>query len=278
MSLYSMKDILTDAMNRKYGVGYFNATDYHMVRAYIAAAEELKSPIIIGTSEGLMDMYGGYDWIAPIVLSAAHKAKVPVAVHLDHTYRFETIIKAIKNGFGSVMYDGSRLSYQDNIRESAQVAKCAHAAGVHVEFELGCVGGLEDGGVMDQTRYTDPDLVEEYVNRTKADFLAVSIGTVHGVYKSKPCLNIKLLEDIRKEVSIPLVLHGGSGLSENDFKSVIVSGISKINVYTDVVIAGTSEIKKHKDKNYADILISAESRMKEVVMEKIKLFGSDNKA
>ena len=148
--LCKMKEILDDAQKKGYGVAYFNATDYHMVRAYIKAAEALRSPVIIGTSQGLVEQYGGFEWIAPVLLQAANIASVPVAVHLDHTYSEETIMSALNFGFGSVMFDGSRLSYEENIEISSRVSKIAHQMGAHVEFELGSVGGLEaeDGKMM----------------------------------------------------------------------------------------------------------------------------------
>lgn len=277
--LYKTKEILTHALNEKYGVAYFNATDLHMVRAYIDAAEELNAPVIIGTSEGLLDLYGGYEWMAPLMLDAAKRAKVPVAIHLDHTYRFETVMNALRNGFGSVMFDGSRLSYEENVACCAEVAKIAHSMDVGVEFELGCVGGLADeNGVQDQNRYTDPKQAKEFVERTGADFLAVAIGTVHGVYKTEPKLNLEILEQIHSELPIPLVLHGGSGLSDQDFRNTIARGISKINVYTDIIHAGADVIVR-KDKGvYADIMLEVEAAMKAAAMEKIEIFGGAGKA
>lgn len=276
--LYKTKEILTDALHRRYGVAYFNATDLHMVRAYISAAEELRSPVIIGTSEGLLDLYGGYEWMAPLMLDAAKRATVPVAIHLDHTYRFETVMNALRNGFGSVMFDGSRLSYEENVSCCAEVAKIAHAMDVGVEFELGCVGGLEDDhGNRDQNRYTDPKMAVDFVERTKADFLAVAIGTVHGVYKTEPKLNLELLEQIHKDLPIPLVLHGGSGLSDDDFRNTIARGISKINVYTDIIQAGAGVLAAKESGVYADIMLEAEAAMKAAAMKKISVFGSAGK-
>ena len=229
--LCKMKEILDDAQKKGYGVAYFNATDYHMVRAYIKAAEALRSPVIIGTSQGLVEQYGGFEWIAPVLLQAANIASVPVAVHLDHTYSEETIMSALNFGFGSVMFDGSSLSYEENIEISSRVSKIAHQMGAHVEFELGSVGGLEaEDGTVDEIKYTDPMVAAEFLERTDCDFLAVSIGTVHGTYKSEPNLNLSLLREIRNKVSCPLVLHGGSGLSNEDFRNTISGGISKINV------------------------------------------------
>lgn len=210
-----------------------------------------------------------------MLLQAANIASVPVAVHLDHTYSEETIMSALNFGFGSVMFDGSRLSYEENIEISSRVSKIAHQMGAHVEFELGSVGGLEaEDGTVDEIKYTDPMVAAEFLERTDCDFLAVSIGTVHGTYKSEPNLNLSLLREIRNKVSCPLVLHGGSGLSNEDFRNTISGGISKINVYTDIVHAGTDCLRTSKCQVYADILLQAESAMCRAAMDKMMVFGS----
>lgn len=277
--LYTTKELLDDAQKHSYGIAYFNATDMHMLRAYISAAEELHSPIIIGTSEGLLDKYGGFEWMAPLFLNAARNANIPVSVHLDHSYRFETIMQALRNGFSSVMFDGSRLSYDENISSCTEIARISHAMGAYTEFELGCVGGLEnEKGEIDQNIYTDPELANQFIEKTHGDFLAVAIGTVHGVYQKKPQLNLSILEEIRNSVSVPLVLHGGSGLSDSDFADTIKGGICKINVYTDIVLAGTNTILSQRTGPYAEITLTAENSMKKAAMEKIKLFGSAGKA
>ena len=183
MALYTMKELLQDAQEKKYGVGFFNTFNADMVQAVIRAAEESNSPVIIGTAEVLLP-YGPFDMITPVMLEAARRAKVPVAIHLDHTYKFEVLMQALRAGFGSIMYDGSRLAdHNDNVRNSAEIVKIAHAMGVGVECELGSVGGLSDEtGKVDQMVYTEPRDAKEFVERTGADFLAVSIGTQHGVY------------------------------------------------------------------------------------------------
>lgn len=279
MALYTMKEILKDARQRKYGVGYFNAVNMEMVRANIRAAEECNSPIIIGTAEALLG-YADFDWIVPIMLEQARNAKVPVAVHLDHTYSFEMLMRALKFGFGSVMYDGSRLpDHRDNIRISAEIAKIAHGMGVGVECELGSVGGLSDeSGHEDQMIYTDPADAYDFIEQTGADFLAVSIGTQHGVYKAEPKLDIPRLKEIHAKVDVPLVLHGGSGLSDEDFKNTIAGGVSKINVYTDIILAAKKAIADHLELGYTDLNMAAEDAMKNATAAKLRLFGSVGKA
>ena len=279
MALYTMKEILKDAQAKKYGVGYFNAVNMEMTRAYITAAEACQSPIIIGTAEALLP-YGAFEWLVPMMLERARQAKVPVAVHLDHTYYFETLMQALRAGFGSVMYDGSRLpDHRDNVRASAEIAKIAHGMGVGVECELGSVGGLSDeSGKEDAVIYTEPKDAREFIEQTGADFLAVSIGTQHGVYKATPKLDIPRLEAIRRAVGVPLVLHGGSGLSDDDFHNTIAGGISKINVYTDVILAAKKAIADHPEAGYTDLNRYAEDAMREATLKKLTLFGSAGKA
>ena len=278
MALYLMKEILADAEKRGYGVGYFNGVNSDMIRAYIRAAEDTHSPIIIGTAEGLLQ-YADIDWLTPILLSAARNARAPVAVHLDHTYSFDIIMKAMSAGFGSVMFDGSLLAYEENVRISADIARIAHPMGIGLECELGKVGGLEEGGgVKGKNIYTDPAQATEFVEKTGVDFLAVSIGTTHGTYAETPRLDLELLAKIRKLVKTPLVLHGGSGLSDDDFKNSIRGGISKINIYTDVITAAIGTVREECGKlQYVDINRKAEEAMYNVTVNKLKLFGSTDK-
>lgn len=269
MALYTMKELLKDAEEKQYGIGYFNAVNMEMVRAYIRAAEECNSPIIIGTAEVLLPN-ASFSWIAPLMLEQARKAKVPVAVHLDHAYRFEVLMEALRAGFGSVMYDGSgEARYEDNIRKSAEIVKIAHGMGVGVECELGNV---------DAKIYTEPGDAKAFIEQTGADFLAVSIGTAHGVYKATPKLDIPRLKEIHATIDTPLVLHGGSGLSDDDFRNTIAGGIRKINVYTDVILAAKAAIADNPEDGYTDLMRKAEEAMKEAAMKKLKLFGSAGRA
>ncbi len=279
MALYTMKELLRDAEKRRYGVGFFNAVNMEMVRAYIRAAEECASPIIIGTAESLL-IYGDFDWLSPVMLDAARRAKVPVAVHMDHSYSFEVLMKALRSGYGSIMFDGTRLpSHEDNVRVSADIVRIAHAMGAGLECEIGSVGGLRDAeGREDQTAYTDPDEAAEFAERTGCDFLAVSIGTQHGVYKATPKLDIPRLKQIAAKVDVPLVLHGGSGLSDDDFRNTVAGGIRKVNVYTDMLLAAKKAIAENPDAIYTDLNLLAENAMKDACAAKLKLFGSEGKA
>lgn len=274
MALYLMKEILADAQKRGYGVGYFNATTMEAIHACIRAAEATASPIIIGSAEDLL-VYSDFNWITPCLLNAARTAKVPVAVHLDHAFTFDVIMRALYAGFGSVMYDGSSLSYEENIKNSAEIARIVHPMGVSLECELGRVG-LADGSL--ENIYTNPDSAAVFIEKTGTDFLAVSIGTAHGEYSETPHIEIGLLEKIRSQVHIPLVLHGGSGLSEDDFKNSIRGGIQKINIYTDVINAAINTVRAECEKNsYSDMNLKVEAAMYDVVVNKIMIFGSNNK-
>ena len=276
--LYTMSEILKDAQEKKYGVGYFNCINLEMARAYIQAAEDCHSPIIIGTSEGLTKKYVPFEWIAPLLLYAAKKAKVPVAVHLDHTYHFEVLMQALRAGFGSVMFDGSRLPYEDNIATSLRIAEIAHSMGVGLECELGYVGGIKDAnGIVAENIDTDPEIVANFVERSKADYLAVSIGTVHGVYAAAPHLDLERLRQIRGKVDIPLVLHGGSGLSDADFSATIAGGISKVNIFTDIIAAGAESLNESNGMRYPDMQKASMTAMYNATVAKLKCFGSANR-
>lgn len=278
MALYTMAELLKDARERGYGVGFFNTFNLEMTRACVQAAEETASPIIIGTAESLLPN-APFEWIAPLMLEAARRARVPVAVHLDHTYHFETLMQALRAGFGSIMYDGTRETYEQNVETSARIAKVAHAMGAGLECELGSVGGLKDeAGHTDEMVYTDPAQAREFLERTGADFLAVSIGTAHGVYKSKPRLDIPRLEQIRAAVDAPLVLHGGSGLSDEDFRNTIRGGISKVNVYTDIILAGRAAIERSALEGYPAAALASCEAMQRATAEKLLLFGSAGRA
>ena len=279
MALYTMKELLSAAQKNNYGVGFFNTYNMDMARAVIHAAEECNAPVIIGTAESLLK-YSDYSWLMPVLLEQARKAKVPVAVHLDHGYSFDVIMQALQWGCGSVMYDGTReASHAENVRKSAELARICHAMGVGLECELGSVGGLSDEtGNVDHTAYTDPNDAREFIDQTGADFLAVSIGTQHGVYKATPKLDLNRLAEIHAAVDVPLVLHGGSGLSDDDFRNTVAGGIRKVNVFTDVILAAKAVIHEDADESYGDALLRAEAAMKEAVKAKIKVFGSEGKA
>lgn len=277
--LANLNDILPRAQREHYGVGLFNTTDTDMLEAAISAAEELNSPIIIGTAEVLLP-YGELKLIAPSIIEAAKRASVPVVVHYDHGLTFDRCIEALKLGFTSIMFDGSANDYESNLAQTAEIVKIAHSMGVSVEGEIGHVGqaATNDGALTDM--YTTPEEAKEYVEKTGVDALAVAIGTAHGAYKNKPQLDIERLAQIRKCIDTPLVLHGGSGLSDDDFKNTIRSGIAKVNIFTDLCLAGNKGMAQGiKDElEYLEIRNLKVKYIKEAVKQKIKLFGCENKA
>ena len=277
--LVNLNDVLKRAQKEHYGVGLFNTTDSDMLEAAISAAEELRSPIIIGTAEVLLP-YGELDLIAPSIIAAAKRATVPVVVHYDHGLTFERCMQALRLGFSSIMFDGSAGDAEQNMADTAQIVKIAHSFGATVEGEIDHVGqaSSEDNTVTDS--YTTPEEAEYFINKTGVDALAVAIGTAHGAYKSKPCLDIERLKEIRAKVDTPLVLHGGSGLSNDDFKNTIREGIAKVNIFTDLCSAGEQGMLTGlNDKlSYLDIRNRKVETIKEAVKNKIMLFGSNGKA
>ena len=277
--LVNLNEVLKKAQKGKYAVGLFNTTDTDMLQAVIEAAEESNSPVILGTAEVLLP-YGELKLIAPSVIAAAKRAKVPVVVHYDHGLTFDRCIEALKLGFSSIMFDGSAKPYEQNIAETREMVKIAHAFGATVEGEIGHVGeaAKEDNLLTDM--YTTPEEAKAYLEATGVDALAVAIGSAHGVYKKKPMLNIERLKEISGAVKVPLVLHGGSGLSDDDFKNTIRNGIAKVNIFTDLCLAGEGAMKDGEEKKlgYLETRNLKVDYIKEAVKHKMALFGSVNKA
>lgn len=276
--LVTLNDVLKDAQKKQYAVGLFNTTDSDMLDAAIEAAEELRSPIVIGTAEVLLP-HGELKLIAPGIIAAAKRASVPVVVHLDHGLTFNRCIEALKLGFSSVMFDGSAYEWDENIRNTNEMVKIAHAFGASVEGEIGHVGLASTGDNSDTDEYTTPKEAFDYIKATGVDALAVAIGTAHGAYKTKPKLDINRLHEIAMTVTTPLVLHGGSGLSDEDFRNTIKNGIAKVNIFTDLCIAGSTAMKLASEAGL-DYLTTREVKkraIKEAVKHKIELFGSTNK-
>ena len=277
--LVNLNEVLKKAQKEKYAVGLFNTTDTDMLQAVIEAAEESRSPVILGTAEVLLP-YGELKLIAPSVIAAAKRASVPVVVHYDHGLTFERCLEALQLGFSSVMFDGSAKAYGQNIEETKEIVKIAHAFGASVEGEIGHVGEAAQGDESLENMYTTVAEAKEYLENTGVDALAVAIGSAHGVYKKKPKLNIERLKEISSAVKVPLVLHGGSGLSDDDFKNTIRNGIAKVNIFTDLCLAGERAMKDGEEKKigYLETRNLKVDYIKEAVKHKMALFGSVNKA
>ena len=280
--LVNLNYILLDAQKKQYAVGLFNTIDTDAIEGAITAAEELRSPIILGTAEVLL-CHGDLQLIGPAMVNMAKRASVPVAIHYDHGLTYEKCVEALKVGFTSVMYDCSMASYEENVRQVKEMADIAHSFGATIEGELGHVGdnvdSMEGDSVVDDPSkfYTDPKEARDFVERTGVDALAIAIGTAHGTYTCTPKLDIGRLKEIRKIIDTPLVLHGGSGLSEKDLKDCITNGITKVNIFTDLYASAEKAIKNCAG-NYHDIRASKVESIRETVASKILLFGSNNKA
>jgi fructose-bisphosphate aldolase class II len=275
--LVNLNDVLLDAKSKKYAVGLFNTTDSDMLEGAIAAAEELRSPIIIGTAEVLLP-FGELKLIAPSIIAAAKRATVPVVVHYDHGLTFDRCMEALSLGFSSIMFDGSAGNPEDNLRATREMVKIAHSLGVTVEGEIGHVGQADVGDNETQDMYTTPEEAVSFVEATGVDALAIAIGTAHGAYKSKPQLDIERLKAIRAALDLPLVLHGGSGLSDDDFRNTIQNGIAKVNIFTDLCVAGLNAVRTASTDSYLEARNIKVEAIKQAVMNKILLFGSNNRA
>lgn len=278
--LVNLNDVLIPARKNKYAVGLFNTVNFEMVRGVIKAAEENKCPVIIGTAEVLLP-YGPLEELSEFLVPMAKKAEVPVVVHYDHGLTFDKCIEALKLGFTSVMYDCSKDSYEENIRKVRELTKIAHCFGATVEGELGHVGdneGSSEGNNILQDPsvfYTEPLQAKDYVERTNIDALAIAVGSAHGSYKMKPKLDFERIKEIKASVDVPLVLHGGSGLSDDDFKKAIENGISKVNIFTDINVAASDAVKKAFEygKNcITDIIPYQVDAIKKAAEIKMKLF------
>lgn len=280
--LVNMNDLLQPAKRGGYGVGFFNAVNMEMARAVIETAEELHSPVMVGTAEILLPAME-LRHVAEYLIPMAKEAAVPVCVHYDHGLTFDRCMEALRLGFTSVMYDCSTADYRENIAKVADMVKICHAMGVTVEGELGHVGDNDgDGKLLNPGDYfTDPDLAEDYVRNTGIDSLAVAVGNAHGDYKFTPKLDFERIRIIAKKTELPLVLHGGSGLSDDDFRTAIQNGIHKINIFTDIDKAGKNGIEKGLAagaKTMIELMPYELEAMKTVVAEKLRLFGSVNRA
>lgn len=280
-----MNDVLIPAKKGKYAVGLFNAVNLELARGIIAAAESSQSPVIMGTAEVLLP-YGPLEEVSYYLIPMAKKASVPVVIHLDHGLKKETCLKALELGFSSIMYDCSTDSYEENVKKVKEMADIAHSYGATIEGELGHVGdndGSAEGNsslARPEDFYTDPKMAKDFVEKTGIDALAIAVGTAHGAYKLPPKLDFERIRTIANTVDVPLVLHGGSGLTDNDFKRAIEEGISKINIFTDINIAAVeAEFKKFENmsKGIIDLIPAAVEAVKQETLKKMTLFSSVGK-
>lgn len=278
----TLKEVTETATKLNMTIGAFNTHNLEMLPGMIRAAKEMGSPIIIQTSIDTAK-YIGYDVLVSVCKHMANTHMVDVALHLDHARDFDEIKNAIEAGYMSVMYDGSHLPFKENIAKTKAVVDYAHARGVSVEGELGTIGGTEEGISVseDDKIYTRPEDAVEFVKLTGVDALAVAIGTNHGQFKSKTNVNIPLLKEIHRVVDVPLVIHGGTCVKEEDYPELINNGIRKFNVGTELLVNWTQEAEDHfaqtpVNRSLRHNIIPANEKVKEIVKHKIGLFMNTN--
>ncbi|MGI6109504.1 MAG: class II fructose-bisphosphate aldolase [Eubacteriaceae bacterium] len=288
--LVTLKDMLADAKKGQYAVGAFNTVNLESLTAVLEAAEELNRPVIVQHAQ-VHEQVIPLDTIGPVMLAMAEKAAVPVCVHLDHGETFDMCARAIRMGFTSVMFDGSAESFEDNVRHTAEIVKMAHACGVSVEAELGhmfnstvgaagAASSAEDYASLDDC-YTNPEDAKAFVDQTGVDALAIAFGTTHGVYLKEPHLDLDRVTRIRDITGLPLVMHGGSGVSDDDFRKAIHNGITKVNYFTYMSLAGGEAVRKYISENgdnklfFHDIALAGKQGMKENVKKAIKVFSCE---
>lgn len=277
------KEILLKAQKEGYAVPAFNCHNLETIQVIVEMANEMRSPVIIAGTPGTFD-YAGRDYIQAIVEVASKKYNVPIVLHLDHHTDISSIEESLELGTKSVMIDASHYSYDDNIRIVKEVVEMAHKHGATVEAELGMLGGQEDDLIVDEkdSKYTNPDQALDFVKKTGIDSLAVAIGTAHGLYKEEPKLDFERLAEIRKIVDIPLVLHGASGVPEEQVRKAISLGITKVNIATELKIPFSDNLRKylveHPEANDPRKYMSdAKKAMSEVVKSKILMCMSENR-
>ncbi len=275
--LVTLKEILKTAEGKKIAIGSFNTPNFESLAAVIGAAEELNSPVIIMHAQVHEEMgLCTLEEITPLMLFMAERASVPVCVHLDHGTNIEYVKRGLALGYTSVMYDGSGESMETNRRNTCIIVEEAAKYGASVEAEVGSMGSREGGGEGGSGIYTDPELAAEFVNETGIDALACAFGTAHGVYLTKPQLDFDRVCEIKSKISVPIVMHGGSGVSVEDYKRVIACGVRKINYYTYMAKAGGEAVSAMNDKTfYHDIAVCARKAMLQDVKKAIKVFRGE---
>lgn len=286
MALVNLKSVLTKAYQEGYAVGAFNVINLNFLEAIIDAARLTASPVILNIAE-VHFPFVTMENIVPVVREIAGREKFDIVLNLDHGISMGAIERALANKFTSIMFDGSHLDLEENIRQTREIVKMCHANNVSVEAELGAVGGAEGGGLVGEAnpeKFTDLEQARRFVEETQVDALAVAIGNSHGRYKGPPQLDFDRLHAIRDTVKIPLVLHGGSGISASDFKKAITLGITKINFFTgmsDAAILATKNFLGEMGTKYNDypmMMNAVKASVSKVVVEQMKIFGSSGQA
>ena len=271
MSLVTMHELLQDARKRKYAVGGFNVFNFETLGAVVEVAEELKTPLVLGIPERLFK-FVDVEILSAAMMRAAQKSSVPVALHLDHGHSYEGVMRAIRWGFTSVMFDGSRLPMEENLKRTKDITRIAHSLGISVEGELGYVGCYPHTADLMEENLVTSEMAAHFVDKTKIDALAVAVGTSHGVYQGTPKLSFSRLNELNSAVHVPLVLHGGSKLDKDDYKLSIRSGISKINIATDMSMVAAEKLKAEMIKNPSANYINLMSAVKKGVKDSVRKY------
>ena len=276
----SLKEVIAISKKNGRAVGSFNTPNLECLLAVLGAAEKLNVPVIVAHAQ-CHEEVAPLQKVGPVMVELAKRSGVPVCVHLDHGEDFDYCKQAIGLGFTSVMIDCSTLPYEENVKGTAEVVAYAHARGVDVEAELGALPQREGGGesAADPTAlYTKPELVPDFLARTGVDALAIAFGTAHGIYKTTPVLNLDIIDEVRKKTDIPLVMHGGSGISHEVYRDVIRRGINKINYYTYMSYAGYAAAKELTQTNptgfFHDMALTAQKAMEENALATLKVFSN----
>lgn len=281
MALVTMRELLQDAQKRKYAVGGFNVFNFETLGAVVEVAEELKAPLVLGIPERLFK-FVGVDMLAAAMANAAQKSTVPIALHLDHGHTYEGLMKALRWGFTSVMYDGSALPFAENLKRTKDITRIARSLGLSVEGELGYIGCYDGMEKIGEENLVTSEMAAEFVEKTKIDALAVSIGNNHGSYRGSPQLKFERLNELYTNVHVPLVMHGGSKLSKEECRLAITSGISKINVATGMSLAASetlkTELQKNPTANYISLMTAVKKGVKDSVRKYMLAFDCISKA
>lgn len=280
MPLVSSLELIQKAREHKKAIAAFNIHNLETIQAVVEGATELNSPVIIATTPGTL-RHAGIENVAAIVKAMALKTSIPITLHMDHCPSFDTIVSCIQSGYTSVMIDGAHLEYAKNVELVKSVVKMAHAVGVQVEGEIGKIGGVEDDLFVNEAdaAFTIPTEAQQFAKDTGIDTIAVAIGTAHGMYKGEPKLDYKRIEEIDSLVTIPLVLHGASGVPDASVRKAIALGMAKVNIATELknpMVAAIRESLKNPDENDPrNYMGAAKEAVKEVVKKKIRLCGTE---
>ena len=288
MAFTTTKEMLKEAQRGRYGIGAFNANNMEIIQAIIETAEEEKAPVILQASQGAIE-YAGLDMIVVMVKALAEKANIPVALHLDHGTDYYQNIKCLRAGFTSLMFDGSKLPFNENVTMTKKVVEMAHACSIPVEAELGQIGKMDDsdepGIALEKVKESMavPEEAAKFVELTEIDFLAAAVGTIHGCRTPFAKLDISRIERIRELTRVPLVLHGASGVNDDEVRKGIAAGICKINIDTRIRMIFTIKMKEILDENPNQIdprkiLGPAKEAAKEIIRDRMRVFGCCGKA